>query len=202
VPDFCLFVNWLYSQRITLPLWPEYEALDAYSVAAATTNTAGEIPEESGQALGIRQKRNQRMHDSLVDLYIFSDRRNVPELGNLIITTLINDRENCKPVASTPRRVNHAFSNLPAKLSLCRFLMDETTFSWDPDDIPEGAPLPAEFSRGLVQRMVKFRQDGKFTWRERPCETYHTHETEAARDACYKRHGQTFAKLAKKSTPK
>ncbi|KAK5747449.1 hypothetical protein LTR17_000090 [Elasticomyces elasticus] len=69
---------------------------------------------------------------SILDLYIFADRRGVQALQNDIMTRLAAWREVGFPLLSASvSRVNQAYEFLPPKSPMLRYLVEEAGFCWD-----------------------------------------------------------------------
>lgn len=82
--------------------------------------------------------------ETLLDLYIFSDKYDVPQLRRDVLDTLVNFSWDY-PWICPPDVVERAYENLPSKSPLLRALVDMHVCWWD-GELTEGhVDLPASF---------------------------------------------------------
>lgn len=130
-----------------------------------------------------------RTHRMLIDLYLFADRRNIPNFGNDIITLLAQKREQGWPYLSAdPDLVQQAYDCLPADSGLCRFLVDEAAWCWtdEIDGLEHLDAYPSEFNAALVRAMLhrnKKHAAPRPSWRHDLC-VYHQHENQEEATMC------------------
>lgn len=134
--------------------------------------------------------------DMLVDLFIFADRRGVPQLRHRIINILAEKRESGWPwVSASFERVDKAFSNLPANSAFCRFLVDEATWCWaggsqNADNLDEFTDV---FCAKVMRRWMTVgrpptidpgQKEMQAPWRRDICKAYHDHADATDVKAC------------------
>ena len=85
---FRMFLHWMYTRRIKVPSRPWSPTSQWSSGPEDSKEDSPAPPEESQESEG--QAWTQR---NLIDLYIFADKRSVPELRNDVITKLIKRGE-------------------------------------------------------------------------------------------------------------
>ncbi|KJY02340.1 hypothetical protein TI39_contig63g00001 [Zymoseptoria brevis] len=124
----------------------------------------------------------------LTSLYAFASRRLIPALGNQIMDLLISTRYSERRTSlysADLEMVEQAYKTLPRTSKLCKFLVDEAAWCWEPQDsCVRDNDLLRGFPRDFVEdvmreglRLKKEEVDEASFWVDL-CATYHEHESE------------------------
>lgn len=163
---FEFFVHWLYHQRLP----NENDSLHPYNTWA---------DKEAG---GIKQT------ESLIRLYVLSDKYNVPKLKNDAITALFSHIEHdTATVLPLLQDVRFAFDNLPDGNPLCRYLVDAYCY-WATANVWSdfaSLPWPTKFIARVLAQYTEFARSGRDTFNMNVCDN-HEHANEGGRIACRK----------------
>ena len=208
-----LFLHWIDTREVRIPpkAWSpaSLEQSSSSSPAPLVHERESEecavesaVPEEPDVAEG--QEWIQR---NLIDLYIFADRRAIPELRNDIITTLItldeSPRDLRKLASAYFDHVRLAYSNLPKSSTLLEFLVAEAVWFWrdtcfSHQDLPT---LPPDFLASVlcgVSLSRERRNKETYTpWRRNLCQ-FHEHDSDQAIEDCMQRNKDLQSSLRQK----
>ncbi|KAK5743010.1 hypothetical protein LTR17_003023 [Elasticomyces elasticus] len=161
----------------------EGEADDA---ASHTSSTPSILPEEmADEPYDDVRPYAGLAFDSILDLYIFADRRGVQKLQNDIMNQLAAWREAGFPLMSASvSRVHRVYDLLPPNSPLRMYLIEEAGFCWDQDvqsavNLPD---YPSDFVALAIQTMLECGrlrgQTRPSYWRDNLC-WLHEHRGES-----------------------
>ncbi|KAK4896375.1 hypothetical protein LTR27_005586 [Elasticomyces elasticus] len=127
---------------------------------------------------------------SILDLYIFADRRGVQALQNDIMNRLAAWREAGFPLLSASvSRVNQAYEFLPPKSPMLRYLVEEAGFCWGQNisSTDRLSEYPSHFVVAVLQTMLesgRLRNEIQMpSWRKDLCSLHeHTGEPEVVEE--------------------
>jgi hypothetical protein len=169
------FVHWLYHQRFP-------GKSDAPELYALWTDGEGD---------------GDLLTDNLIELHVFGDKYNVPELRTHTITELFYhiEYERGIPLPGADM-VRYAFDNLPEGAPMCMYLADTyCCFARDQDWAAfEPSDWPPQFLSHVLSRYTEFAF-GDMTRDDfaRPCD-YHEHSTSEEEQACEKAQDEEAAR--------
>ena len=204
---FRLFLHWMDTREVRIPpkAWLSSSSSPSPSVHERESEehaAESAVPEEADVAEG--QEWLQR---NLIDLYIFADRRAIPELRNDIITTLITLDESpldLRKLASAYfDHVRLAYSNLPKSSTLLEFLVAEAVWFWRDTCFSHQdlSTLPPDFLASVlcgVSLSRERRNKETYTpWRRNLCQ-FHEHDSDQAIEDCMQRNKDLQSSLRQK----
>ncbi|KAK3630328.1 hypothetical protein LTR56_017504 [Elasticomyces elasticus] len=195
VADFGLFLDWLYTGKLTFPEQGDYAKYCDYIEGAMS---------------GVREHDGWRFRE-ILNLYIFADRRGVPALRNDIIDRIAAWREHgWSHMSSYLDLVNVAYDNLPAQSKLLKYLVDEAAFCWDHDlsSIDQLDEYPKAFVADAMRDLLRYGLHQKSRvgdkkewfvpdWRDDICRL-HEHTDDSERATCKEAHRGWHEKMSKK----
>jgi hypothetical protein len=95
---------------------------------------------------------NIGMKDELLELYIFADTYDVPQLRRDILRTYIGTSANYNFAIPVYRHVVRAFKALPPTSPMIRFIIDLCEYSWTGDQ--DVVKFPIEFIQAVLQKII------------------------------------------------
>ena len=206
---FRTFLEWMYTKRISIQPygWAELLNEDAgKDLNADASGAASEPRDAADQSAPERELTQDCLVTTLVYLYIFADRRDVPEFRNQIITRLISESEFIPGggvITYNFEMLKLAYEQLPGQSNLLNLLVAEAAWFWDEDDRanPELQTLPSEFLAHLLRLQPKCderrKKENYAPWRSSICQFYE-HESTPEHDICQAAHSKLQERLRRR----
>lgn len=136
-----MFVNWLNSGLLDRPNG-EFFYIDSTSSTGARTH------DEDMDILA--------MDEELLDIYIFADMYDVPQLRRDALSTMIDLQTSPHSGLSTASCISRAYKALPHDSPIIRYFVDSYAFSWDGDyEGEEKHMFPPEFLAALLEKIMQ-----------------------------------------------
>ena len=132
------------------------------------------------------------MQSDLIELYILADFRNVPDLRNDIMNTIILHRVQGWPLMSAnANNIRRAFGRLPSNSKLCQYIADEATYCCHPGMEDQMFPnslagLPKRFFKAVTRIVFQDKMNslnlamGSWPKAKRDMCRYHEHDDRPA----------------------